>query len=211
MYSMGMDPFQVRQALQEVRHLQRNILEKQLFKGYSGRARALGGGVALLAGLGGQAFLTGRGPFPLFVLWGIVFVLSLLANYGAVLAWLLREANRKRVELSFILEVFPVWVVGGVLTLVLWSHGQEDLLFGTWMCLFGLAQSIGRSRMPRQIAWIGLYYIFCGSLCLVLADGLFQWPVVMGTVFFCGELGSGLIMHTADREGGLAGYLKWGK
>ncbi len=206
-----MDPFQVRQALSEVRHLRRNILEKQLFKGYSGRARALGGGVALVAGLAGQAFLTGRGPAPLFVLWGVVFALSVLANYGAVVVWLLQEANRKRGEVGFIMEVFPAWVVGGVLTLALWSHGEPDLLFGTWMCLFGLVQSIGRSRLPRQMAWIGLYYVVCGSLCLVFADGIFQWPVLMGSVFFCGELGAGLIMHTADREGGLARYLGWGK
>jgi len=206
-----MDPYQVRQALQEVRHLRRNILEKQLFRGYSGRARALGGLIALLAGLLGQTLLAGGGDRALFLLWGSVFALAFAANYGAVLAWLSRQPKHRRTEVSFVMEVVPVWIVGGILTLALWHQGAVDLLYGSWMSLFGLAQCIGRTRLPRLVGWIGLYYIICGGMCLLFAEGLFQRPVLMGLVFFCGELGSGLIMHTADRPGGLAAWLNWRK
>lgn len=38
----------IHDALAQVRELQKNILDKQRFKGYSGRARAIAGSVALV-------------------------------------------------------------------------------------------------------------------------------------------------------------------
>ncbi|MCZ6672535.1 MAG: hypothetical protein O7C75_06300 [Verrucomicrobia bacterium] len=190
-----MDPFQIRQALREVRDLKKNILEKQLFKGYSGRARALGGIIALLFALLAEFTPIKNGVTTLFILWGTVFLLAILANYGALVLWMRHKKNRNPQNLSIVFEVFPVWVVGGVLTLALWSQSQYDLLYGSWMCLFGLAQSVSRSRLPKRITWIGIFYVLCGTVCLIFPSDIFFKPVIMGLVFFVGEISAGVILH----------------
>lgn len=198
-----MDPFQIRQALKEVRNLKKNILDKQLFKGYSGRARALGGLFALLAGGIAKISFLNNNSQTLFWFWGFVFLSGFLINYGALVFWIRIKENRSSNNLSIVLETLPVWLVGGVLTLALFANNQYDLLYGSWMCLFGLAQSITRPRLPKQITWIGLYYVACGTACLLLSNGIFSNPLLMGTVFFIGEFTAGIIMHT---DGNLNNY-----
>ena len=193
-----MDPFQIKQAIQEVRHLRRNILEKQLFKGYSGRARAIGGTVALGAAMGASLLPVEMGYQSMFLMWGGVFLCAILVNYGALGVWLLKDKNHRKTDLSIVYAALPVWIVGGLLTLSLWRQFQYDLMYGCWMSLFGLAQAINRPRLPRRMVWVGTWYIACGALCLAFPGGLFMMPLVMGLVFFVGEFAAGMIMHTSN-------------
>lgn len=195
MYVLSMDPFQLRQAVQQVRDLRKNILEKQLFRGYSGRARALGGCVAIAAALGATLFPVPLGYDGMFMMWGMVFLIAVAINYGALAHWLLQGSNRRDTDLSIVYEVLPVWIVGGVLTLALWKSYQYDLLYGCWMSLFGLAQTVTRQRLPKQILRVGIWYISCGLICLALPGGTFMRPLIMGIVFFIGEFWAGFIMH----------------
>jgi hypothetical protein len=48
--------------------------------------------------------------------------------------------------------------------------------------------------LPKLIALLGLYYILCGTLCLLMPVSLFQ-PWIMGGVFFAGEWAGGIIFH----------------
>lgn len=203
-----MDPFQLRQALAEVRNLRRNILEKQLYKGYSGRARALGGGVALAASAYATFTPLQLGERELFILWGGVYLCALLLNYGAVATWILRNGNFRRSDHTVVFEMVPTWIVGAVLTLALWQQGQADLLYGTWMALFGLSQGMPRLRLPRRMAWVGAWYIACGVICLAFPTNLFAMPLIMGLVFFIGEFSAGLIMHNSHHGNGVAGFMK---
>ena len=75
----------IHDALAQVRELQVKILEKQRFKGYSGRARILSGMIALAA-----AFLMSAAFFPMthtahLIGWGVVFLIGFVINYGALL------------------------------------------------------------------------------------------------------------------------------
>ncbi len=205
-----MDPFQLRQAVREVRDLRKNILEKQLFRGYSGRARALGGCLALLAAVLATVLPIELGYSSLFLMWGGVFVCAVAVNYGALGFWLLRGSNYRDTDLSIVLEVLPVWIVGGLLTLALWKNYQFDLLYGCWMSLFGLAQTVTRRRLPKQILRVGIWYMGWGSLCLAFAGGLFMQPLVMGIVFFVGEFWAGLIMHNSSQGSRITGLLNLG-
>ncbi|MEX0320616.1 MAG: hypothetical protein AB3N63_00505 [Puniceicoccaceae bacterium] len=205
-----MDPFQLRQAVREVRDLRKNILEKQLFRGYSGRARALGGCVALAAALGATVLPINLGYSSLFLMWGGVFVCAVGVNYGALAFWLLRGSNYRDTDLSIVFEVLPVWIVGGLLTLALWKNFQFDLLYGCWMSLFGLAQTVTRRRLPKGILWVGVWYIVCGTLCLALPGGTFMQPLIMGIVFFIGEFWAGLVMHTSSQGSRITGLLNLG-
>lgn len=192
----GMDPFQIRQAIREVRTLKQTILEKQRFRGYSGRARALGGFVALAAGLLLQLTPWGTAYHRIFAVWGLVFLIAASLNYGSLVYWLLRGREpflSQRVPQ--LIETFCIWFVTGTLTFVLWRQAQADLLYGLWMLLFGLAQVFNRTHLPKGIGGLGAYYMVCGALCLWFSPGLFALPLVMGTVFFFGEFCGGLIFH----------------
>lgn len=202
-----MDPFQLKQALTEVRDLRKHILEKQLYRGYSGRARAIGGTIALVVAAVASCPPLQPGPDGLFLTWGGVFLAALAVNYGALAIWMLK-GNFRRSDHSVVFEMLPVWLVGGGITLALWRLGQHDLLYGSWMCLFGLAQSLHRLRLPRKIARVGAWYIGCGMLCLLFADGIFERPLAMGLVFFIGEFAAGFILHNSHHGHGVAGFLK---
>jgi len=202
-----MDPIQIRQAIREVRELRSNILEKQLYQGFSGRARILGGCIALLASL----IMTGAQWEArwIFFGWGLVFGLALLANYGAIITWHLRKHPSNYRKLAPLLEACPVWVVAGVLTVALQTRGQSDLLYGMWMVMFAIVQGIERTRLPRDLVWIGVYYFLTGTVFLLESDGLFARPWVMGLVFFIGEWCAGLMMHIRGMNLGYAEYFGW--
>src|SRR5438105_15680432 len=110
----------IHDALRQVQELKQKILEKQRFKGYSGRARALSGSMALLA-----AALMSRPSYPhgdqaqLFG-WGVVFAVSVLLNFGAILYWFLFDpvAQRDFRRLKPLKDVLPPLFAGGILTLV---------------------------------------------------------------------------------------------
>ncbi len=191
------------EALRQVRELQQAILEKQRFKGYSGRARALAGCVAL-----GSALVLGAPRFPTsaeahLIGWGVVFVLAMLLNYGVLIYWFLHdpEVGRDFRRLRPALEIAPILAVGGVVTLALASHQQYNLLFGMWMVLYGLLNFTARQVLPKRLFWVGLYYLICGTLCLIALPNLSftrdSW--VMGIVFFVGELFGGLVLHYDER------------
>ncbi|MDP0496853.1 MAG: hypothetical protein Q7Q73_11675 [Verrucomicrobiota bacterium JB024] len=193
----------IHQALREVRELRQRILEKQRFKGYSGRARALGGCAALLMGLvlaGGFVPATDRVQL---LGWGIVLMAALALNFGALVYWFLYdpEVGRDWRRLKPALEALPVLIAGGVLTVALVREGELDLLFGLWMTLYGLANFTTRRVLPRAVAWVGAYYLLAGAICLLLPGVGFHQPLVMGGVFFVGEWFGGLVLHFDERAG----------
>jgi len=190
-------------ALRQVRELQQAILEKQRFKGYSGRARAMAGGVALAAGL-----VLGAPNFPAsstahLIGWGVVFLLAMALNYGVLIYWFWHDPDvgRDVRRLSPALEIAPVLAVGAVVTMALVSHGQFNLLFGVWMVLCGLVNFTARQVLPRGLSWVGLYYLICGAVCLIGLPALSftrdSW--VMGAVFFFGEFFGGLVLHYDEK------------
>ena len=75
-------------AVRQVRELQQAILEKQRFKGYSGRARALAGSGALAAAIVlGSGWGAVQKPVVHLLGWGLVFAQAMVLNYGALVYW----------------------------------------------------------------------------------------------------------------------------
>jgi hypothetical protein len=192
------------EALRQVRHLQAAILEKQRFKGYSGRARALAGCGALAAALLLHTSFIPPTPMAHLITWAAVFALGLALNYGALIYWFLHdpEVDRDVRRLRPALEVLPVLGAGGLLTLALVQHGEYGMLFGTWMVLFGLMNFTARQVLPRGLGWVGLFYVACGAVVLMAWPDLSFTgnPLVMGGVFFLGEFFGGLVLHYDERR-----------
>lgn len=187
----------IQEALAHVRELQQAVLERQRFTGYSGRARMMSGGVALLA-----AALMGSSWYPRTDMahvmgWGSVFVLALLLNGVALVWWFLHDpvAGRDIRVLRPILDVLPPLAVGGLLTAAMLVNGQVQYLFGIWMCLFGLTNMASRMVLPSMIWVVGGFYLAAGAICLLVPGVDFRNPWPMGVVFCIGEWVGGLVLH----------------
>ncbi|MDZ4815119.1 MAG: hypothetical protein SGI71_02490 [Verrucomicrobiota bacterium] len=187
----------IHHALAQVHELRERILEKQRFKGYSGRARAICGTLALITamimswpGFFGQ-------PKAHVIGWGLTCFVAVLINFGALVYWFLFDPDTKRDvrKLKPVFDVMPSIFVGGVLTFIMLSNGHHQYLFGVWMSLYGLANLASRHVLPRAIVWIGFYYICAGTICLLAPPTNFTNPWPMGIVFFAGEWLGGMILH----------------
>ena len=192
------------EALRQVRDLQQAILEKQRFKGYSGRARALAGCGALVAAMVlGSSWGVTQKPVVHLIGWGLVFAQAMVLNYGALIYWFWHdpEVDRDVRRLRPTLEIVPILAAAGALTMALIQREDYDLLFGAWMLLAGLLNFTHRKLVPRGLSWVGFYDLLSGIVCLLFFPQLSftrnAW--VMGGVFFIGEFFGGLVLHFDEK------------
>ena len=190
----------VHHALAQVRELQQKILENQRFKGYSGRARAICGSLALLAALVMNSSYYPHAARAHVIGWGIVALIGILLNFGALIHWFLFDPKVKRDirKLKPTLEALPAIIVGAVMTVTMLGNGLPQYLLGIWMSLFGLANLASRHVLPKRIWMVGAYYIVCGSIFLLFPNISFPNSLPMGIVFFIGEWAGGIILHFGD-------------
>ena len=185
----------IHDALGQVRQLQSLILAKRKFVGFSGSARMLGGSVAFL----GCAILSmlWTNPSVLLAGWGLILLVALILNYGGLFLWFLQLPVRERTARSIVpaFEAVPALAIGAILSVGLLMKGQLDLLFGSWMCLYGLANMAYRTSLPRGIWFLGLYYIICGTLFLLWPGVSFSHPLPAGAVFGVGEWFGGIVFY----------------
>lgn len=187
----------IHQALKQVRELQANILEKQRFKGYSGRARAVAGTGALVGtGIMSMSFYPGSINAHL-VGWATILSFALCLNYGALVQWFLFDPQVKRDirRLKPVIDGMPPLLVAGLFTVALIECGQFIYLFGMWLAMFGLANLASRHVLPKGIVWLGIFYIVCGAALLLAPDQSFLSPLPVGVVLFVGEWIGGVIIH----------------
>jgi len=187
----------IHDAISQVNRLQDLVITRRMFHGYSGMARLLSGTFALL----GAAVLATPWVPPTtsahLVGWAVVLGAAGIANYGALIYWVVfnSEVRRNPRQLKPAIDALPALLTGGVLSLALIAHGQYDLLFGTWMALYGLAQVAYRQSLPPLIYYVGLGYVVVGLFCLVAPGISFTEPLPMGLVFFIGEWIGGIALY----------------
>lgn len=188
----------IHDALGQVDRMRALILERQRFRGYSGTARMLGGVGALAATLVLDRSVTLHSTRGQLTGWSIVLGLALLLNYGGLTLWFLRSRQRGETwaALRPALDVLPALALGAIMGLALVMRGQHDLLFGTWMGLYGLAHMGYRHSLPTGIIGVGLFYLASGIACLLLPGISFLNPWPMGLVFFIGETAGGWILKS---------------
>lgn len=192
----------VHDALEQVRRVRRLVLDRRLFRGYSGPAR-MAGGLAALVGAAvmshprmprdSSAHLTG---------WIAVLAVALSFNYGALARWAWqrwREADAAAIRPA--LDAMPALVAAVALSWALVRVGQWDLLPGAWMVCYGLVHMPYRYTLPRGNFAVGLAYLFCGLVMLLWPGARLFHPWIMGGVFGAGEMAGGaLLWKSALRE-----------
>jgi len=190
------------EALSTVRTLRRSLLQKERFKGWSGPTRILSGTLALFAALLLELNWVPGTNLAHLAVWGVVFLAAMLLNLGSLAYWFLndRMIQRDLTRLKPMLDVIPPLAVGALFTLVLILRRDFELLFGVWMCMFGLTNLASRFVLPSAIAIVGVFYILAGALCLLLPGMSFQHSMAMGLVFCAGEWAGGMILYLDDRR-----------
>lgn len=188
----------IHDALGQVDRMRDLILERRRFRGYSGTARMIGGGVALAVTAILARVETLQSPLLQLAGWAIVLAAALVLNYGGLAFWFFRRqgGTRPLAELRPALEVLPALAIGAALSLALVIHHQYDLLFGVWMALYGLAHMGYRHSLPGGIIEVGIFYQVAGIVCLLVPGITFLNPWPMGLVFFVGETAGGWVLRS---------------
>ena len=186
----------IHDALAQVRRMQEIILERRSFRGYSGRARVTGA-VATLAGsilMASKAYP--QGEIAHLAGWATVLGIALVLNYGALGFWFLFNPKVKRNSAMLVpaVDALPALAMGALMSIGLVLRGQYDLLFGTWMILYGLAHVSYRQSLPPANYAVGAFYMACGVICYLWRGLKFTNPIPMGIVFFVGETVGGYVL-----------------
>ena len=187
----------IHDALAQVRKLQELIIEKRNFRGYSGTARMLGGVCALVGTFVLASGAVSEAPVSQLTGWAVVLVVALALNYGALAFWFFfdKDARRELLRIMPAFDAVPALAIGAVLSLAIVLQGQYQLLFGVWMCLYGLVHVMYRQSLPKANYVVGVFYMLCGACCLLDPRLTFVNPWPMGLVFFTGESVGGFILY----------------
>ena len=193
----------IHDALDQVHRLQELILEKRKFRGYSGSARMAGGMITALGCIVLGSSLVPKTVVAQLTGWMLLAGAAMALNYGALILWYIQLPNdeRKTVRAKPVLDAMPPLLLALPLTVALLVRGYPDLLFGTWMCLYGLAHTSCRRDLPRGNWLVGIYYLLCGSFFMLWQKAEFLTPWPMGVVFLIGESVGGIIFHRHKYSG----------
>jgi hypothetical protein len=191
----------IHDALSQVRKLQELILEKRTFRGYSGKARMVGSVLAIAGSV-----IMSAPFFPADALWHLagwagVLILALVLNYGALFIWFMfnPEVKRNAAMLVPAIDALPGLAMGALLSVVCFMKGYDDIVFGIWMCCYGLAHVSYRNTLPQTNYAVGLFYMLSGAVCLFWPGITFTNPWPMGIVFGIGEMCGGYILHRNNK------------
>lgn len=189
-----MDECEIDQALHRLRQMQELVLDRQQFSGFSGAARLTGGAAALATAMVLRHVVPDEPRFHL-IGWGLLLTFGLAVNFAALFWWLFKHRGTLCLaELWPVWEVFPTLSAGAALTVALVRTGQFDLLFGTWMALYGASHMVHRRSLPFPIYCGGLAYLGAGIFFLLWPGVSFTDPRPMGFVFGLGELFGGWVL-----------------
>jgi hypothetical protein len=109
-------------------------------------------------------------------------VLSFAVAGGATF----RKARASKVPLfsmpgkRFALSFTPPMLVGGLLTVALWSQGLYTAIPGTWLLLYGTGIVTGGAFSVRVVPVMGLCFMALGAAALFLPFGWRDWLMAAG-------------------------------
>ena len=102
-------------------------------------------------------------------------------------------------------QFLPAIVAGGLLCVVLLRVAPQNfwMLPGLWQVVFSLGVFASCRFLPRPMFVVGVWYLVCGLVCLVLAaPGQAISPWEMGIPFGMGQmLVAGILHHRYPSEG----------
>jgi hypothetical protein len=198
---------QLDEALRQISDIRHHMARSEVFRGY----RSMTVGFSGVSGLLAAAFQPLWVPSPAselgryLGLWLSVAAVGLIVA-GTEMCWRARGAGlglaRQRTLLA-VEQFLPSVVVGALLTLCIYRGAPHVawMLPGLWSLVFGLGVFASYRLLPRQVFWVGSYYVLCGCGCLLWGQGENAFsPWQMGISFGGGQLlGAGIMYWTLER------------
>lgn len=200
---------QLSEALSQIDEIRQQMARTELFRGY--RSLTVGvSGVLALAAAALQSYLVQpeNQLRDFLVLWLLVASANLLMA-AVQLWWRVRRANSRLARQATLLaaeQFLPSLLVGAVVTVCLYRYAPDAawMLPGLWSLIYSLGIFASYRLLPRQVAWVGLYYVAAGAACLVWGQGVQALaPWQMALCFGGGQLfGAAVLYWTLERHDG---------
>jgi len=159
-------------ALSDIAEVRERLAMVQRFKGYSGVAAMLSGGLAVIAGV----LQRGIVPSPAgtheehlyFAIWFACAAIAALVNYGAILNWFWSDASaRDRWQTRTVgLAILPALLLGAGFSFALLARGEIALLPGVWYGCYGVGLFASRTMLPRGVLPIAAVFMAVGVMLL---------------------------------------------
>jgi hypothetical protein len=198
---------QLDEALRQISDIRQQMARNEVFRGY----RSATVGFSGLLGLSAAALQPHWVAAPqaelgrYLALWLVVAAASVIVA-GAEMCWRALRAGPGLARQHTLLaaELFvPSIVVGALLTLCIYRSAPDSawMLPGLWSLIYGLGIFASHRLLPRQVLWVGSYYILCGCGGLVWGGGAHALsPWHMGLTFGGGQLlGAAILYWTLER------------
>lgn len=168
---------ELREALGQIAEIRRQMVRTELFRGFRSLTVGFSGSLGLVAAVV-QALWTATPETVLrdcLCLWISVAAVSLMV-VGAELYWQARSSGpglATEMTLLAVEQFVPCIVVGALFTLCIFRSAPQVawMLPGLWSLTFGLGVFATCRLLPRQVFWVGAYYVVCGCGCLLTARG----------------------------------------
>jgi hypothetical protein len=200
---------ELREALGQIDEIRQQMARTELFRGYRSLTVGFSGGLALAAAALQPYLVEPESQVTDFlVLWLVVASINIMM--AAVQLWRrMRLANSRLVRQATLLaaeQFLPSIFVGAVVTLCVYRYAREAawMLPGLWSLIFSLGIFASYRLLPRQVAWVGLYYVAAGAACLVGGQGAQAFaPWLMALSFGGGQVfGAAVLYWTLERQDG---------
>jgi hypothetical protein len=201
---------ELREALCQITEIRQQMARSEVFRGYRSMTVGCSGVLALLAAAWQPFFVASPGSElgRYLSLWISVAAVSVMVAGGEML-WRSRiagSAMSRQMTLLAVEQFLPCIVVGAFLTLCIYRSAPQVawMLPGLWSLMFSLGVFASYRLLPRQVFWVGLYYLVCGVGCLFSGQGANELsPWQMGISFGGGQLSAAAILYwTLERSDG---------
>ena len=194
---------ELREALGQIAQIRGQIVQAETFRGYRSATIGVSGLLAIGAALL-QNVLVPRPDADIdgyLLVWVSVAVVS-MALVGTELFFRARASGSEWDCLkttAAIEQFFPCLAAGGVITLAIAGRDPAAiwLLPGVWATLFGLGILASRRIMPPAMAWVGMFYLLGGAVCLAVGPAAALEPWMMGCIFGPGQFAAAAILYWA--------------
>jgi hypothetical protein len=199
---------QLDEALRQISDIRQQMVRSEVFRGY--RSITIGfSGIAAISAAVLQPQWVAAPAIELeryLGLWLVVAAASVIVA-GSEMTWRALRAGPGLARQHMLLAVeqfLPSIVVGALLTLCIYRGAPHAawMLPGLWSLIYGLGLFASHRLLPREVFWVGSFYILCGCGCLLWGQGenvLSSWQ--MGVSFGGGQLlGAAILYGTLERN-----------
>jgi len=200
---------QLREALTQISEIRQQMAQSELFRGYRALTVAVSAASAFAAAALQPYLVDPENQLRDFlILWITVAAANLIMAAAQLWRRVPRADSRlaRQATLLAAEQVLPSLFVGAVLTLCIYRYAAAAawMLPGLWSLIYSLGVFASYRLLPRQVAWVGLYYVAAGAVCLAWGHGahaLAPWQMALS--FGGGQiLGAAVLYWTLERQDG---------